>query len=353
MKKLIPIQMKVYKALSFLLFFGFQLVFAASIVSAETKVIDKTFQVDSQVELQIDNRYGNLNLSTWNKNTIEFHIEIKVDGTDPQAVKERINAITVDFSNSASLVAAITKIGSVSNRNRSNMRIQYFVKLPKSAKINIKNMYGNFAVDQLNGSALIDLKYGNMTVGNLNHSNNQIKLQYVTSADISSIKSAKIQADYSNFTLAKSEAIELKANYSNCDFESAKTVVAELKYGNLKADKIQQLTAESKYTNFKINQLTQQLKIHAGYGNIMVNEVGAAFRSVDIEASYADVSLGMAKNAGYQLKGDFSYGDLKYPESLSMHKAIKSTSKKSYEGTTGHGTGKITLGMRYGNARIK
>lgn len=345
--------MRIYKIFLLLFLLQLQLLAAKSIVSVETKIIDKTFPANAQTALQIDNRYGNLNLSTWDKNSIEFHIEIKVDGKNEKEVKERMNAISVDFSNLANVVSAITRINKISNNNRSNMSIQYFVKLPKSTKINIKNTYGNFAIDQLNGRSMIDLKYGNMTVGDLNHTENEINLQYVTSASISSMKTGKLMVSYSNLVLDRSEDIEVKSNYSNLEFKQAKNLLAELRYGNLKTNQIQNITATSKYTNLKINQLLRNLKINAGYGQIMINDVKADFRSIDIESSYSDVVLKMAKNATYQLSADFAYGDLKYPENLTMHKAIKSTNKKEYEGKSGQASGKISLHMRYANARIQ
>ena len=89
--------MKLYNLL-WILIFGFQFAWGAKPEIFESKVIKRSFEVSSTADIKINNRYGNVNLSSWNQKKVDFHVEIQVDGKDAQKVKDRLNAIKINFS---------------------------------------------------------------------------------------------------------------------------------------------------------------------------------------------------------------------------------------------------------------
>src|SRR5690606_35214775 len=190
--------MKRYYSLFLFIFLGFQFASATSPEAIETKVIDKSFTVNPNAELRINNKYGNINMTTWDRNTIEFHIEIKVDGANADRVKDRINSISVEFKANPNLVSAETIIKNIRNSNN----------------INITRRYGNILLDQLKGSSVIQLDYGNMSLGKIEIALNTWDLDYVTSANVDFVKSVHMDLDYSKVNIKKSELINLTADYS-------------------------------------------------------------------------------------------------------------------------------------------
>ena len=61
--------------------------------------------------LKVNNSYGNVDIITWNKNTVDFDITIKVTGSNDDKVMDKLQDINVEFSNSSNLVSAITRFG--------------------------------------------------------------------------------------------------------------------------------------------------------------------------------------------------------------------------------------------------
>lgn len=319
----------------------------------ESKVIDKTFSVNSNAELRINNKYGNVNLSTWDKNQIEFHIEIKVDGKNAEKVRERINGITVEFNANSNLVSAETIIKSIKNSNNTNITIHYFVKLPKSNSIDITNKYGNISLDALKGSSAINLSYGNMNFGKLENPLNTLDLDYVTSAQIDFVKSANVTMDYSKINLGKSEVINLNADYSDVNISEIGDLVANMDYGNLFIENGGSVSSVTDYSNIKIGTIHKSFVYSGSYGSIAINQVKKGFNKISIGADYSDVSIGIDSGASYTITGNFKYGGLDFPSHVNMSKQIEKSVVKSYEGKAGNGAAEVLINMNYGSAKIR
>lgn len=319
----------------------------------ESKVIDKSFTVNSNAELRINNKYGNVNITTWDKNQIDFHIEIKVDGKNAEKVKERMNGINVEFNANSGMVSAETIIKSIKNSNNINISIHYFVKLPKTNSIAITNKYGNISLDALKGSSAIDLSYGNMNFGKLENALNTWDLDYVTSAHVDFVKSANISLDYSKMSLGKSEVINLNADYSDMNIEEIEDLVNSMDYGNLYIEKAHSVSNVSDYTNIKLGTVYKSFVSSGSYGTIAIGNVKKGFNKISIGAEYSDVSIGIDPGADYRFTGNFKYGGLQFPSRLNMSKQIEKSVVKNYEGKAGNGSAEVLINLNYGSAKIK
>lgn len=322
-------------------------------LTIETKVIDKSFNVSSTADLKINNRYGNITMTTWDKNVVEIHVEIKVDGKDSEAVKNRINGITVDFEASPSLVSAVTRIAETKKSNKTNITIHYTVKLPKTNNIGITNRYGNIFLDELKGTSSIDLDYGSMSLGKLYNSVNVWNLDYISDAKVDFVKSANIDADYSKLEIGKSEVLNLTVDYTDVKLGAVNDLINTMDYGNLVVSSVDRVSNSADYTNVKIGTLSKSFISTGDYGGTSIESVKKGFDKISVVAGYSSLNIGIDQGAGYTIKGDFKYAGMKYPSNLNMSRVIEKNSSSTYEGKAGDGSGRIEIRMDYGGAKIK
>lgn len=322
-------------------------------LTVETKVIDKSFNVNSTADLKISNRYGNITMTTWDKNVVEIHVEIKVDGNDPEVVKNRINGISVDFEANPSLVSAVTKISETKKSNKTNITIHYTVKLPKTNNIGITNRYGNIFLDELKGTSNIDLDYGSMSLGKLYNSLNIWNLDYISDAKVDFVKAANINADYSKLEISKSEILNLTVDYTDVKLGSVNDLINTMDYGNLVVSSVDRVSNKADYTNVKIGTLSKSFVSTGNYGGTSIENIKKGFDKISVVADYSSLNLGIDPGAGYTIKGEFKYASMKYPSNLNMNKVIEKSVMSSYEGKAGDGSGRIEIQMEYGGAKIK
>ncbi|SMC66007.1 hypothetical protein [Moheibacter sediminis] len=345
--------MKTYfNIFAFLFLISQSLLANESPVVEEVKVLEKTYNVNSNANLNINNKYGNVTMTTWDKNVIEIRVEIKVDGRDNNAVKEKLNSITVDFSGNLSNVSAITKINNIKGGKKTNISIHYSVKLPKTNSIELRNQYGNLFLDELKGSSNINVDYGNITIGKLHNALNNINLDYVTSAKIDYVKSAVVNIDYSKLEINKAEVLTLNADYTDVTLGDVNDLINNMDYGNLSATKLDKVSNTADYTNIKIGTLTHSFVSSGDYGAISIQRVSKGFDKIIINSDYSGVNIGIDGSAGYSIIANMQYGDLKYPSNVTMSKKIIKNSSSYYEGKTANATGSIEIKMSYGGAKI-
>lgn len=348
-----------YKILLFLLIPT--TIFAYEGKYTKTKTIKKEFTVNKDALLNINNKYGNIDIVTWNENRIVFEVVITTNGNDEDKVKKRLDDISIEFSNSSSNVSAKTIIEKTNNwswfgnNNNVNFKINYTVKVPITNHIDLSNDYGNILIDKLEGSAKINCDYGKIIIGSLFHKNNSINLDYAPESTISYINEAKINADYSKLSVDKSNSIQLNADYSTINFELIDKLDFNSDYGNVTVGNAKDIRGNCDYVVVKIGKLADKLVLNATYGAVKVNEIQKDFSLIDIKSSYTGLKLGVDQNSSFNLIANFSYGDLKFDNlNFTFDKKIDEKTSKSYEGYLNKLNSKalIKLNSSFGSATL-
>lgn len=64
----------------------------------KTKIISKEYSVNADAKVAINNKYGDLNITSWNKNRVEIEVQITVKGDDLDEVESKLEAIQINFN---------------------------------------------------------------------------------------------------------------------------------------------------------------------------------------------------------------------------------------------------------------
>eukprot|EP01090_Pellita_catalonica_P005888 TRINITY_DN160_c0_g1_i13.p1 TRINITY_DN160_c0_g1~~TRINITY_DN160_c0_g1_i13.p1 ORF type:complete len:357 (-),score=67.73 TRINITY_DN160_c0_g1_i13:92-1162(-) len=353
--------MKLYKILFLLLFIPTLLV-ANDKKHEKSKNIRKTFSVNKNATLYINNKYGNVNVATWNENRIEINVKITVKGNDLSNVERKLKAIDVQFEATPSLVEARTIIEKTKSSwswwgsNNTNYKINYFVKMPITNNADLNNKYGNIELDKLEGKSNINCDYGKIQIDQLLNETNNINLDYCGTSEINFMKSGNLSVDYSKLTIQKSENLKVNADYSTMKIGTATDVDFNSDYGSISVDNASGINGNSDYASIKIGTIRKNLKVNTDYGSVRVRNIKKGFESVVIDGSYAGIKLGTNSNNNFTFTVDLGYAGFGYPENyVNMFKSINKSSKKYYEGTFGKGNSNSTISIKskYGGVSLK
>ena len=132
----------------------------------KTKEVSKTFNATNNTTLNIKNKYGNVDITTWNKNSIEIKVTITVSGNDEDVVETKLDKIRIGFDDNEGQIFATTKVGKSKSKSwfnsnwfswttseNINYQIDYQVKMPIENDLNIANDYGSIILDELKNLA--------------------------------------------------------------------------------------------------------------------------------------------------------------------------------------------------------
>ncbi|WP_115462990.1 hypothetical protein [Winogradskyella aurantiaca] len=326
------------------------------------KSIQKSFNVNSDATLKVDNSYGNVDIVTWDRNTVDFDITIKVTGSNEDKVNDRLNDIDVQFSNSSSMVSAETKFGKKKNGSwwnwgKSNLKIEvnYVVKIPKTNNINIRNDYGAINVDELMGRAQISCDYGKITTKELMADNNSLYFDYSNGCYFEYIKSGNINADYSSYTVAKANQLDINADYTKSAIEAVEDVTYNCDYGSLKVDNINNLEGNGDYLTLRLGNVYKNVSIKADYGSIKIDKMAAGAGNIDIQTDYAGMTIGHDANYNFKFEVELEYASMRNSDDFEFVKSRIESSEKYYLGYYGdqNSPNKVSIKSEYGSVNFK
>ena len=327
------------------------------------KTITKTFNVNDNATLKVDNSYGNLDIVTWDGNTIDFEIKITTTGDNEEKVQEKLDDITVDFSSSPDLVTAITKFNknkgkswwSWTNSNNVQMKINYIIKMPITNNVNLNNDYGNINLGKLEGRAELNCDYGKITTKELMADNNSINFDYSNNCYFEFIKGGKIDADYSGFTVSKANALEINADYTQSKVEVAEDVTYNCDYGGITIGKVNNLKGDGDYLTIMLGDIYKNVSLTSDYGSIKINKLHKSVKNVSIDTDYVGVKIGYDPALSFDFDIELEYGSLKDSDDSFkfIKKRVESTDRyyTGYHNTQNSGN-LVKINMEYGSVHF-
>jgi len=325
----------------------------------KTKVINKEFNVNNNATLKVENKYGNLEIVTWNENKIVIKVSVTTTGNVEEKVQKKLDQINVEFNNSPSNVSAKTIIERSSSswriwgkNNNVSMEINYLIKMPITNNVNLNNDYGAINLDKLEGTSKINCDYGSINIGELHNSTNYINIDYTNNSYIDFMKDGEINADYSTLNVDRSGSTKLNADYSHISFGKVSNLDFNCDYGSLKIEDSGNITGVSDYMHIATGKLRGSGDFNIEYGSLKIKEIENQFKSLKVVSSYTHLKFGIAPTTSFNISAYLSYSGLKYGNAKFIFSKQKTNfSQKEYEGfyNTHNSGNTISIKSDYGS----
>ncbi len=331
-----------------------------------TKDFSKTFTLKPKMGVVLANRYGDVTIETWDKNDVVIDVKVTVELSSVERSEKLISLINIEFFESDTALGARTilddKFSSVTRGSGTNrFSIDYTVKMPGKADLDISNRYGNINMADYPGRLTVDVRYGNFVALKLMRGNekpiNAISISY-GKGTIEEANWLSVVARYtSGLSITRVQAMTLDSRYSKAIIDNAGSIVGVLKYDNLTIGEINNLSIEAGYTPIKVENLKKTLDLTTKYGSFSALKVPAGFEDINIEAGYTGISLGIDPVAQYRLEVKTRYGSLSYCEDcMDILRRIEESNARELSAIAGSNpnpSASVKIESSYGSVRLK
>lgn len=330
-----------------------------------TKEYHKEYSANQNTNLSINNKYGDVVVSTWDRNSIVIDVKVTVLLPNRERAEKLLSYIDVIFTEEGDNISARTFIDEKfsftgwGNTSR-NFSIDYTVNMPEGNDLAVTNRYGNTELGEHSGKISLDIKYGDVKATDLSRGNVK-PLSYLNiaygKADIERTGWLDVTARYSgSLRIGRSQALLLDSRYSKLNLEETSSVVADSKYDNIRIGTMNNLVIDCGYDDILIETLNKKLVFDGQYGSFTIEEIPESFENLEVRTKYTGVRLGIDDNANYELDARLSYGDLRFDSERFRHKRqiIENTSKE-YSGTMGEEespASRVSIVSSYGTVRL-
>jgi hypothetical protein len=285
---------------------GDEISVASGDIQERVKNYSKSYPVDANDKLVIDNKYGRVTINTWSKNEIKVDVQVKGDASDDDTAQKMIDAISISDSKDGDVVAFRTNFnntsGSIWNlfnnmNNHHKVEINYNVYMPSTIALEMRNRYGSVVLPSLSGKVVLDNAYGSLTARALTNPSN-----------------------------------ELRFRYYEVNIEELNGGDLDLSYGSLKLGNVGRLEANVNYAPIDIGKLASSGSLNVRYGGgIKINEISKALKNLDINSTYSSVNIGLRGDESFDFDVTVKYNSFNYDENR-----VKVTSKSPSDETRGY-----------------
>jgi hypothetical protein len=343
-----------------------------------TKTINREFGTTADGMTALYNKYGKVNVNTWNNSSVKIDITIVVNANKQSEADRVFNRINVNFTNTAGYVKAETIINTDDggwwkgwdNSNSEDYQINYEVYMPIGNQLDLKNKYGDSYLGNMNGKLIAEIKYGDLRTENIN-SECDLNLGYgkasfgkignlngqISYGELSLKESKDIQLDtkYSDMHFDKSDRLRLVSKYDEIEIGSVSDLRLQTKYSDVKAQNARSAYLTTQYTDVKIDNLMELVDADMSYGSLTVSDISKNFQSATLKGQYTDFVMTVGRGINYKFDAEGSYADIKYPSSATIRRHDEQSSWESIKGFMGDENSRsfVKVKMSYGDLVIK
>lgn len=350
---------------------------AESLEHQITRELHKEFAVDSDVLIGVQNKHGDITITTWERDLVVVDVMMRVKCSSASKGQTFIDGIMIEFAESREKLGMKTVYPDQdnsswytnwwSNDNNIKYEVHYVIKAPVNMSSHLITKYGNINQTNIGGSSDVTNKYGNIILGNLD-SDLTLDLGY-GKATVGSIKRANIDTKHSSLSIDKCTnmrmdskhstfnfgncgALALTSKHDNFSIRSCERLANEGKYDVFQIEQVGQISIESKSSNIDIKKLTHHGTFETSRGIINVQHVDSGVQ-LHIESKYTDVSLGLGTDFCLNYYGDQTELSLNDAECQATT-YIKDGSELHIKTCIGDQdrASKIKAEMRYGSLKI-
>jgi len=341
------------------------------------KEIHKSYDVDSDAILRIHNRYGNIKITTWNRNTIDIDVLIKVKTGSESKAQAFLDGISIEFSSSNLKVGMKTVYPDQesiswwsswwSNSDNIDFEVHYAIKAPKgisTSLINkygtifqasidgssdVINKYGDIFFDNVGGNLTMNLGYGEARVSKANNVTVEIKNSTLS---IGSCNDIRMASKYSNLNFGSCGNMDLDSKYDEFTIDSAREIINNGKYDVFKIGEAESLIIDTKNTIVSVTKLNSKCIVESKYGSIQVKSTGPNLKRISLESKYTEYTIGIDSDFHLQFLGDYSDLSIKVPhKKYFSEKGGSDLNVKAFRGSK-NASLKINADLKYGGLKF-
>ncbi|MCU4157923.1 hypothetical protein J1N10_18260 [Carboxylicivirga sp. A043] len=317
-----------YKLLYLLISFLTLFVYAQAQTLTEEIKRHESFYVLPSSTLEVNNKYGNIHFSTWDKDSVDISINFFISEKNEarfNKIKDNVQfkitgnsaymmAETVFGSKYASFFKNIKEVTNLQIPDNSRTRIDYFVKVPAHINLKVNNRYGNIFIPDFAGNLNINLSNGDFQ-GHKITGNNNLTLAF-GDVMIESMKQTSLNLNFSKVNINSGQQLDIVSKSSVVKIDQCDLIKLQSKRDDYQIDELSHLFGESYFSKLSILNLKKEFNMVMQYGALKHLGMDAAFDLLKINSKYANCNVEITQPRSYSCAIMAPKSDINIPKDL-------------------------------------
>ncbi len=288
-----------------------------------TKKVEVRQAASPQIKVQITNKYGRLDIRTWDKDSLWMQAQITATGRDRTQAERVLGRVHIQYDASPKHLSAQTQyqsggdgggqpalINSFMNMltdtkvvlNQSNVTVDYTLYVPRAAILNLDNKFGDLIIGDLDGSLQLSLAHGNLRAGKIDGARTHIRLNF-GEGKIADLKAATLDVQFAQLTIEKGGELRWKGISSELRAKDLQQLdCIDSRKDKMHIQTLQKLKGRSQFSKIEVWQLHQSLQFDAAFGELDIQQLDQNFETFDLTADKSNVFLQINRQTSYRME---------------------------------------------------
>ncbi|MEZ5073010.1 MAG: hypothetical protein R2751_19205 [Bacteroidales bacterium] len=269
----------------------------------DKRQVSRSFSVDRASTLEVQNKYGQVELLNWDRDSVRVEVEITLSESSASKLRKLRDDLHIDFTGTQSYIIAKTRIESESGRIASELRsvghalqgsnkrmeINYTIHLPAYMDVVIQNKFGDVYVEDIQGQSDIRLSNGALKADRLQGASH-IELSFANGM-IGVLGSSTLHLGYADLSVGEVEQLDLDSRSSKLKADRAGVVKIASRRDELDFASVEYLYGTGDFTQVRVHDFLRECDVYLKYGNLTLDRVDPAFARIYVESSFTDIKL--------------------------------------------------------------
>jgi DUF4097 and DUF4098 domain-containing protein YvlB len=280
-------------------------------VYENSRSLREAYRIAPNVEVQVINKYGDIHMVPWEKDSVVFEIDFSVTSNKQAKVDKIFDYIDFDFKATAYYVIAQTVFEGQNNiwsemadvastifSSGTSTRIDYTVYFPAGNDVRLENKFGNIYTTDHTGKADINLSNGDMK-GHTFSGPTRLKVEF-GNATIDKIINANISLGYAELNLDQAGEISFETRSSKIYLDDCEYLHLDSKRDHYYVKSAGEITGEAFFSYFNLNKVTSKINLKTNYGDIKLLGISDSFLRMDLSSQYSDITIYLDEDHLYE-----------------------------------------------------
>jgi hypothetical protein len=269
----------------------------------ESRQLSKVFKINKSTIVDIGNKYGDVSIETWNKDSVAVEIFVQVSEKSRDKLRKKMDGISFELTQSGHYVVINTLIGDAKNvilneftklkenvgMGESQVEINMKVKVPDNLELRVSNKFGNVYIDDYAGDITIDMANGKLKANNLTGYLN-LKISF-GDAFLNKMESGVMEVYYGKLNLSAARKLRITSKTSDITITEVEQLNVNSSRDTYRIRMIDDFETESSWTDFAITEFKHKSDVKMNYGDISIENIRSSFESIIIDARSSKINL--------------------------------------------------------------
>jgi hypothetical protein len=324
------------------------LCFSAKAQFTESRESVKRFAIKPETRIDITNKYGRIELNTWEKDSVVIKFRMEINEKKPDKLAKTLETLDFDVSNSQYYLVVKTQV----DKNRSqienelqrfketllqtngSIRIDLTVWLPDNHELRLENKFGDIIMGDYKGETQISLSNGKLKTGDL-EKRSTLTLNFAD-AQFNNLPNARIISNYSDIEVKNSGTLRLESKSSTIEVINSADLSIDSRRDKIRVRIADKIDAYGSFTQYRITEMKNKGNFRLSYGSLEMEKVLNSFGNIYIDSRSASLNLYFQPDAKFNFEITETKTDLKLDREMKVENKELLDAKEGKNRHTGY-----------------